>query len=138
MVAASTTCATQTCENYGKSLGSSRKDYTGTLYTRGDGAIPISVVTLYCHGKCFFAASSASTMLIGIFSNALSCSKACNTTYRPNYSVTAAQSLTSVRQYHGGMPDYLEVSEHTYVEQELVRLFRAQMAFSQSVIYFFQ
>ncbi|PPQ83677.1 hypothetical protein CVT26_006236 [Gymnopilus dilepis] len=46
----------------------------------------------------------------------LSCNK-CNTQYHNNYSVNG-----KVRTYYHGIPDYLQVSEHHFVEQRLVRL----------------
>ena len=55
----------------------------------------------------------------------------CFTTYRPNYFVHSAESPDSVRQYHSGVPQYLEVSDRAYVESSLIELFRNQMAFSQ-------
>ena len=55
----------------------------------------------------------------------------CNTTYRPNYFVQNASGADARRIYYGGVPDYLEVSEHAYVEKDLVMLFRAQMCFAQ-------
>ena len=55
----------------------------------------------------------------------------CNTTYRPNYSVTNADGESSMREYYQGVPKYLEVTQHSYVDIELINLFRHQMAFSQ-------
>ncbi|PIL25547.1 hypothetical protein GSI_12385 [Ganoderma sinense ZZ0214-1] len=55
----------------------------------------------------------------------------CNTTYRPNYYVQNADSISSVRHYYEEVPNFLEVTQHSYVEEELVQLFRHQMAFSQ-------
>ena len=55
----------------------------------------------------------------------------CKTTYRPNYYVSNADADGAVRQYYDGVPKYLEVTLHSYVEEKLVRLFRHQMAFAQ-------
>ena len=55
----------------------------------------------------------------------------CHTTYRPNYYVSNAESTTAIRQYYQGVPDYIEVTQHSYVDLELTRLFRHQMAFAQ-------
>ena len=52
-------------------------------------------------------------------------------TYRPNYYVSNADSTTSVHEYYKGVPTYVEVTRHLYVEEELVQLFRHQMVFSQ-------
>ena len=60
----------------------------------------------------------------------------CNTTYRPNYSVCNADSQSSVREYYTGVPKYLEVTQHSYVDVELINLFRHQMAFSQCALFF--
>ncbi len=56
---------------------------------------------------------------------------ACNTIVRPNYRVRNAQSPDAKRIYEEGVPNMLEVTEHTYVEKDLAGLFRAQMAFGQ-------
>lgn len=50
MVASTTVCVTESCVKKGRSLASSRKDYAGTLYTRGEGPVPIRIVTLHCRG----------------------------------------------------------------------------------------
>ncbi|PIL31096.1 hypothetical protein GSI_05792 [Ganoderma sinense ZZ0214-1] len=52
--------------------------------------------------------------------------------YRPNYSVSNADSPSSVREYYPGVPKFLEVTQHSYVEEELIKLFRHQMAFSHA------
>ncbi|KAH9853344.1 hypothetical protein C2E23DRAFT_728888 [Lenzites betulinus] len=106
MLVKATICSTTGCVSQNKTLGGSRKDYAGTLYTLGEGVIPIRIVTLYCRD--------------------------CKTTYRPNYRVTDAHTPESMRCYYGGIPEYLEVSEHGYVELKLVSLFRSQMAFSHA------
>lgn len=45
--------------------------------------------------------------------------------------MTCADDIDSVREYYGDVPHAIEVAEHAYVEEGLVALFRAQMAFSQ-------
>ena len=55
----------------------------------------------------------------------------CYTRYQPNYYVTNACNPDAVRQYYGGIPEYIEVGEFHYVEPPLVENFRRQMAISQ-------
>ncbi|KAI0740570.1 hypothetical protein C8Q76DRAFT_608605 [Earliella scabrosa] len=98
-------CQTPGCREQGRPLGNPRH-FAGHLYTRRRGVLPVRIVTLYCKG--------------------------CKTTYRANYSVTNAESPASRRIYNSGIPDVLEVSEHTYVEKELVQMFRMQMAFAHA------
>ncbi|TFK78734.1 hypothetical protein K466DRAFT_506824 [Polyporus arcularius HHB13444] len=106
MVAPFKACFNPDCPDRGKPLGGDRKDYQGHLYTRRRGVLPIRIMTLYCRG--------------------------CKTTYRPNYYVANASRPDAQRKYYGGIPEALEVTEHYYVESELVRLFRAQIAFAQT------
>ena len=47
----------------------------------------------------------------------------CLTMYRPNYYVNNADSQDSVRRYYGGVPKFIEVTQHSYVDEDLVRLF---------------
>ncbi|RDX42272.1 hypothetical protein OH76DRAFT_1363125 [Lentinus brumalis] len=105
MISARNTCATSGCARYGKYLGQ-RRDYPGHLYTRKRGVLPVRITSMYCRG--------------------------CHTTYRPNYSVCNAQQEDAERRYYEGIPDVLEISEHSYVERELVGLFRAQMCFAHA------
>ncbi|KAH9856809.1 hypothetical protein C2E23DRAFT_866135 [Lenzites betulinus] len=44
---------------------------------------------------------------------------ACNTTYKLNYTVNAKQ-----RTYYGGVPDVIQVAEHTFVERRVLELFK--------------
>ncbi|RPD52418.1 hypothetical protein L226DRAFT_468036 [Lentinus tigrinus ALCF2SS1-7] len=101
-----TKCETHGCSRQGRSIAGKRHEYAAQLFTRRRGVLPIRVVTLYC--------------------------KECHTTYRPNYIVRNASSPDATRVYYQGIPDALEVSEHTYIERDLVVLFRAQMAFAHA------
>ncbi|KAI0689281.1 hypothetical protein C8T65DRAFT_588799, partial [Cerioporus squamosus] len=76
------------------------------LFTVQRGVLPVRIVTLYC--------------------------KACKTTYRPNYTVTQADSPLSVRRYHDGVLDVVEAAEHYYIDSALMSLVRAQMAFAHA------
>ncbi len=58
---------------------------------------------------------------------------ACKTTYRPNYSVTEADSPLSVRRYNTGVAEVIEAAEHYYFDSHFMSLVRAQMAFAQCV-----
>ncbi|EMD32350.1 hypothetical protein CERSUDRAFT_58618 [Gelatoporia subvermispora B] len=100
------TCIRPGCPKQGHS-NTDRKSYAGYLYTLRRGVLPVRILTLYCRG--------------------------CNTTYRPNYHVHRAEQPIASRNYNAALvPQYLEVTEHTYVERELVVLFRNQMAFSHT------
>ncbi|KAI0696225.1 hypothetical protein C8T65DRAFT_757020 [Cerioporus squamosus] len=98
-------CTTTGCKDLGKPLQSTHKPFRAHLFTVQRGVLPVRVVTLYC--------------------------KACKTTYRPNYSVTQADSPLSVRRYNTGVADAIEAGEHYYVDSTFMSLVRAQMAFAQ-------
>ena len=93
------------------------------MYTHSRGILPIQIVTLYCRGKLAIIDRSHLTLNYS--------RPGCNTTYRPNYYVSNAESTSAVRQYYAGVPEYIEVTQHSYVDVELSRLFRHQMAFAQ-------
>lgn len=57
----------------------------------------------------------------------------CKTRYYSNYSVTAAGEPNAVRKYYNGVPDYIEVTDHYFVERELCTWFGCQFAFPQYV-----
>jgi len=59
----------------------------------------------------------------------------CNTTYSHNYHITAASQPDAARIYYGGIPEFIQVSEHVVVESSLIVLFENQMAFSQWAYY---
>ncbi|RPD59431.1 hypothetical protein L227DRAFT_503555, partial [Lentinus tigrinus ALCF2SS1-6] len=97
-------CETDGCSRKGLSIAGKRHEYAGKLFTRRRGVLPIRIVTLYC--------------------------KECHTTYRPNYIVRHASSPDAKREYYVGIPEALEVAQHTYIDKDLLILFRAQMAFA--------
>ncbi|RPD56578.1 hypothetical protein L226DRAFT_433281, partial [Lentinus tigrinus ALCF2SS1-7] len=100
------TCINVDCPDHGKPLQNPHKPFLCHLFTVDRGVLPIRVLTLYC--------------------------KACRTTYRPNYSVSDADSPLSVRRYHKGLPDVIDASEHYYFDTRFMSLVRAQMAFAHA------
>ena len=122
MIAPLRCCVNEQCSQHGQPLGGDRKEFMGTLFTHGRGVLPIQIVTLYCRGMlAMFNVSQPKPNLV----------PGCKTTYRPNYSVVNANSKSSVREYYKGVPKYVEVTQHSYVDTDLIYLFRHQMAFSQ-------
>ena len=86
---------------------------------------------MYCQYKSLLYTAVVGFTYAIYSARILSSGPGCNTTYRPNYYVSNTDSTTSVREYYKGVPIYVEVTRHSYVEEELVQLFRHQMAFSQ-------
>ena len=128
MIGPARTCQTEGCSRQGQSIAGKRQEYSAYLFTRRRGVLPVRVVTQYCKGILFSSLTSCN------FNHSRSTpSIGCHTTYRPNYIIQHAQSPDSKRLYYSGVPELLEVAEHTYIEKELVALFRAQMAFAQCV-----
>ncbi len=125
IVCAQRTCTNPECAELGKPINGKPKDYEGTLYTRRRGVLPVRITTLYCKSKPSLLAVLDIRTLIFRYTTA------CKTTYRPNYLVHNASSEHARREYYGGIPDVIEVTEHAYVERALIELFRLQMAFSQ-------
>ncbi|PIL28517.1 hypothetical protein GSI_08555 [Ganoderma sinense ZZ0214-1] len=95
LIAPTRHCIQGNCPQRGLPLGGNRKNYAGTLFTHGRGTLPIQITTLYCRG--------------------------CKTTYRPNYYVSHADAPGAVRKYYEGVPKYIEVVQHSYVDEELLR-----------------
>lgn len=55
----------------------------------------------------------------------------CRYSYQNNYSVHHG-----VRYYYGGIPDYIQVSEHQFVEKKLVGMWVDMMLVGWSVVLF--
>ena len=123
MVSEVPSCLIPGCPQSGKPLGGIHHEYPGHLFTCRNGVLPIRIVTRYCRGR--HGTMTTFPLLIS------PSSAGCHTTYRPNYHVRDAGKADAHRVYALGLPDYIEVSEHTYVETALVNLFRAQMCFAQ-------
>lgn len=125
MISPIETCINEGCQGAGKTLGGKNRPYQGVLFTRDRGVLPICISTLYC--RCAF--SSTHITPVSVPDQYADCS----TTYRPNYYVHNADNHAAVRQYASGIPQYLEITQHSYVERDLVEVFRNQMAFTQYV-----
>lgn len=78
------------------------------IYTLDKGAQPAWAVTLYCAGNVRTANN-------GIQSNTWIVD--CNTTYHNNFAVQ-----DQYRTYNHGVPRYIEVGEHQYVEDRLAKM----------------
>ncbi|KAJ7886648.1 hypothetical protein B0H13DRAFT_1889165 [Mycena leptocephala] len=83
------------------------------LYTLRRGVLPVFSKSLYCR-----------SLLNGT---------ACNTRYYNNYFVQNASKEDSRRQYYSAeLPALIHVTETSYVEQDLCKYFRVQMALSHN------
>ncbi|TDL22076.1 hypothetical protein BD410DRAFT_723567, partial [Rickenella mellea] len=78
----------------------------GWLYTLHRGALPIWYVSLYCRG--------------------------CLTRYYPTYFVTHASNPTASQEYYGGIPEYINVTEASFISRDLGRYIAIEMSISQS------
>ncbi|KAG8963097.1 hypothetical protein FRC00_007772 [Tulasnella sp. 408] len=65
-----------------------------------------------------------------IFCPSLYCTR-CLTRYYYNYSVTEASNSKSQRIYYGGIPQWIEVSDHIFVDIEFCEWIEKEMAFAQ-------
>ncbi|KAI0712453.1 hypothetical protein C8Q76DRAFT_797300 [Earliella scabrosa] len=100
------TCIANGCPDQGKALGAQRNVFLGQLYTMRRGVVPVQIVTLSC--------------------------RVCSTTYRPNYFIVSPSKQDATRTYYGGMPDAIEATESSFVDQDFARWTRAMMAFSHA------
>lgn len=52
--------------------------------------------------------------------------------------MTRASELGSKRQYYGGVPSAIEVTDHVFVDADLCNWFIAEFAFPQYVLFHFR
>ena len=91
------------------------------LYTLSQGTIPSYHVHLYCPSKSLFAFN---TLLLSY-----RIKPGCKTSYYHNYSVHNRE-----RHYYQGVPEFLEVGDHQFVERRLVELWITLMGTSWCAI----
>lgn len=109
-------CDTPTCGHQGKPLKQQRFRQV-VIYTAGDGACPAWSVQLKCPGA--FLDFSLTTSV-----NDPSVSVECKADYRHNFCVRGG---TDTRTYNQGVPDYIQVGEHQFVEKKVVNNWLALM-----------
>lgn len=123
MVSPVVSCLVPGCPAGNTPLGGQNNPWKGVLFTRARGVLPIIIYKLYCRSQ-WYLPSSRILLIV---------STGCKTTYRPNYYITNASNDESERVYSLEVPQYLEITQHSYIERELVAVFRHQMAFTQYV-----
>lgn len=57
----------------------------------------------------------------------------CLTRYHPNYYVHHPSGSNPKRKYYHGIPEYIQVKTHSFVERALCTFFEIEMAISQCV-----
>lgn len=97
-------------------------------FTLRRGALPVFCPSLYCTSGFFPSAKREwpqLTVSLGLANSG------CLTRYYYNYSVTGASDSNSQRVYYGGIPEWIEVSDHVFVDVEFCEWVEKEMAFAQ-------
>jgi hypothetical protein len=95
------------------------------LYTLRRGVLPVFSVSTYCR-------STSVLVQICQHSVRINCNSVeCSTRYYHDYSVQHASNSNARREYYGGVPEYMHITESSFMERALCVHNEMQMVFSQ-------
>lgn len=90
--------------------------HKATLFTLHNGALPVFTTSTYCRGKNYFLQSFSGRRHI----------TGCNRRYYHNYFV---HKQGNTRTYYAGVPQYLQVAQHFFIESSVLELFTTGKVF---------
>jgi hypothetical protein len=97
----------------------------GILYTITHGALPTLCPSVYCHRKRSYFATKFSLMdsVLG-----------CKSRFYHNFKVKSASCPDSFREYYDtSVPQYIEITDHIYVDQGFCKWVRLEIAINAYV-----